>query len=76
MKLSQTALGETETGKVVNLLSNDVNRFDLVTMFLNSMWTAPLLSIIVGILLYIEIGIAGIIGIVIVFIVVPIQSKI
>lgn len=74
MKLSQTALGETETGKVVNLLSNDVNRFDWVTMFLNSMWTAPLLSIIIGILLYIEIGVAGMIGIVIVFIVVPIQS--
>lgn len=75
MKLSQTALGETETGKVVNLLSNDVNRFDFVSMFLNSMWTAPLLSIIVGILLYYEIGIAGIIGMVIVFIVVPIQSE-
>ncbi|XP_055302579.1 ATP-binding cassette sub-family C member 4-like isoform X2 [Sitodiplosis mosellana] len=74
LRLSQTALGGTAPGKVVNLLSNDVNRFDWVTMFLNSMWTAPLLTLIVGILLWIEIGIAGIIGIVIVFIVVPIQS--
>lgn len=75
LRLSQTALGETAPGKVVNLLSNDVNRFDWVTMFLNSMWTAPLLTLIVGALLWIEIGIAGMIGIVIVFIVVPIQSK-
>lgn len=74
LRLSQTALGETAPGKVVNLLSNDVNRFDWVTMFLNSMWTAPLLTLIVGILLWIEIGVAGMIGIVIVFIVVPIQS--
>lgn len=44
-------------------------------MFLNSMWTAPLLTLIVGILLWIEIGVAGMIGIVIVFIVVPIQSE-
>lgn len=75
LRLSQTALGETAPGKVVNLLSNDVNRFDMVTMFLNSMWTAPLLTIIVGILLWMEIGVAGLIGIIIVFIVVPIQSK-
>lgn len=75
LRLSQTALGETAPGKVVNLLSNDVNRFDWVTMFINSMWTAPLLTIIVGILLWIEIGVAGMIGIVIVFIVVPIQSE-
>lgn len=74
MRLSQTALGETAPGKVVNLLSNDVNRFDWVTVFLNSMWTAPLLTLIVGALLWIEIGVAGMIGIIIVFIVVPIQS--
>lgn len=74
MRLSQTALGETAPGKVVNLLSNDVNRFDWVSMFINSMWTAPLLTLIVGALLWTEVGWAGIIGIVIVFIVVPIQS--
>ncbi|XP_031636354.1 multidrug resistance-associated protein 4-like [Contarinia nasturtii] len=74
LKLSQTALGETAPGKVVNLLSNDVNRFDMVTMFINSMWTAPLLTVIVGVMLYIEIGVPGMIGILIVFIVVPIQS--
>ncbi|XP_055306698.1 ATP-binding cassette sub-family C member 4-like [Sitodiplosis mosellana] len=74
LRLSQTALGETAPGKVVNLLSNDVNRFDWVTVFLNSMWTAPLLTLIVGALLWAEIGYAGMIGIVIVFIVVPIQS--
>lgn len=52
-----------------------MNRFDWVTVFLNSMWTAPLLTIIVGALLWVEIGMAGMIGIGIVFIVVPIQSK-
>lgn len=75
LRLSQTALGETAPGKVVNLLSNDVNRFDFVTLFLNSMWIAPLATLIIGTLLWHEIGIAGLIGIGIVFIVVPIQSK-
>lgn len=75
LRLSQTALGETAVGKIVNLLSNDVNRFDLVSMFIHSMWTAPLMSIIVGYLLFIEAQWAGMIGIAIVFIVVPIQCK-
>lgn len=75
LKLSHTALGETAPGKVVNLLSNDVNRFDLISLLINSMWTAPTLAFIVGILLWFEIGWAGVIGIAIVFIVVPVQSE-
>lgn len=75
LRLSQTALGDTQPGQIVNLISNDVSRFDLVVKFLNAMWTAPLLIIIVTYLLWIEIEWAGMIGISIVFIVVPIQSK-
>lgn len=75
LRLSQTALGDTAPGKVVNLLSNDVNRFDIVSMFLHAMWTAPLMALIVGYLLWVEIRWAGMVGIAIVFIVVPIQSK-
>lgn len=75
LKLSRTALGETAIGKIVNLLSNDVNRFDIVTIFIHSMWSAPALAFIVGYILWLEAGWAGLIGMVIVFIVVPIQSE-
>lgn len=75
LRLSQTALGETAPGKVVNLLSNDVNRFDIVSLFLNAMWTAPLMAIISGYLLWTTVGWAGMIGIAVVFVVVPIQSE-
>lgn len=75
LKLSQTALGETAPGKVVNLLSNDVNRFEFVTLFLNVMWTGPLTAVIVAILLWYEIGWAGVVGIMVIMIVVPIQSE-
>lgn len=75
LRLSQTALGQTAPGKVVNLLSNDVNRFDIVSLFLNAMWTGPLMTLIAGYLLWVEVGWAGMIGIAVVFVVVPIQSK-
>lgn len=75
LRLSQRELSGTSTGKVVNLLSNDMNCFDWLTFFINSIWTAPILIIIVGILLWNEIRWAGIVGIVIVSLVAPIQSN-
>lgn len=75
LRLSQTALGDTAPGKVVNLLSNDVNRFDVVSIVINSMWAAPLMTFIAGILLWQEVQWAGMFGLAIVFIVVPLQSK-
>ncbi|XP_017890591.1 multidrug resistance-associated protein 4-like [Ceratina calcarata] len=74
LRLSKTALGETAPGKVVNLVANDVNRFDLVSIFIHHMWSAPLSAIIIAYFLYTEAGYAGLIGIAAVFVVVPIQS--
>ncbi|XP_055640688.1 ATP-binding cassette sub-family C member 4-like [Toxorhynchites rutilus septentrionalis] len=74
LRLSRNALGDTSPGKVVNLMSNDVNRFDIVSYILSFMWSSPLVTIIVLVLLWYEVGWAGPIGLVVVFIVTPIQS--
>ena len=68
-------MGDTAPGKVVNLVANDVNRFDLVCIFIHHMWSAPLSAIIIAILLYKDAGYAGLIGMAAVFIVVPIQCE-
>ncbi|XP_063700314.1 ATP-binding cassette sub-family C member 4-like [Culicoides brevitarsis] len=74
LRLSKTALGDTSPGKVINLLSNDVNRFDIVSVVIHHMWSAPLLAVIVGYLLYREDGYPGLIGMFVIFFVVPLQS--
>lgn len=74
LRLSRTALGETASGKVVNLLSNDVSRFDMVSIFLHAMWTAPLSAIVITYFLFVSAGYAGLIGIGIVFLIVPLQA--
>ncbi|XP_055710935.1 probable multidrug resistance-associated protein lethal(2)03659 [Phlebotomus papatasi] len=74
LRLSRAALGNVAPGKVVNLLSNDVNRFDMVSVFVNWLWSAPLLALTIGYILYELVGIPGLIGIVIVLIVMPLQS--
>ncbi|CAG9767682.1 unnamed protein product [Ceutorhynchus assimilis] len=74
LRLSKTALGETASGKIVNLLSNDVSRFDLVTIFVHHMWISPLVTLIITFLTWNDAGWAGIIGILTVFLIVPIQG--
>ncbi|XP_066266498.1 ATP-binding cassette sub-family C member 4-like [Branchiostoma lanceolatum] len=56
LKLSHTALGKSNTGQIVNLMSNDVNRLDQGFMFMNYLWVGPLLILTVTILLYRDLG--------------------
>ena len=51
MRLSKAAMGHTTAGQIVNLLSNDVNRFDFGLVFIPYLVVAPLQAIIVVVLL-------------------------
>ncbi|CAB0034969.1 unnamed protein product [Trichogramma brassicae] len=73
LKLSKTALGETAPGKIVNLVANDVNRFEWVMTFIHIMWSGPISTVIVAYILYSEAGYAGLIGIAVLMSTVPIQ---
>ncbi|KAG9508804.1 Multidrug resistance-associated protein 4, partial [Fragariocoptes setiger] len=51
LKLSRASFGHTTVGQMVNLLSNDVNRFDVALNYLQFLVIAPLQAIIVIVLL-------------------------
>ncbi|XP_053420105.1 ATP-binding cassette sub-family C member 4-like isoform X7 [Nycticebus coucang] len=72
--LSNTAMGRTTTGQIVNLLSNDVNKFDQVTIFLHFLWAGPLQAIAVTVLLWMEIGVSCLAGMAVLIILLPLQS--
>ncbi|KAF6375882.1 ATP binding cassette subfamily C member 4 [Rhinolophus ferrumequinum] len=74
LRLSNVALGKTTTGQIVNLLSNDVNKFDQVTIFLHFLWAGPLQAIVVTALLWMEIGISCLAGMAVLIILLPLQS--
>lgn len=61
-------------GKLVNLLSNDLNRFDVVSYCINSLWTSPLNATIATYLLWNEAGWAGMVGLLMILAVIPLQS--
>ncbi len=75
LRLSQKALCTTDIGQMINLCSNDVNRFDSLLSFLHFLWVGPLVMIITTAVLYIYIGLASIVGMVVLLIIVPIQCK-
>ncbi|XP_045152303.1 ATP-binding cassette sub-family C member 4 isoform X2 [Echinops telfairi] len=74
LHLSNSAMGKTTTGQIVNLLSNDVNKFDQVTIFLHFLWAGPLQAIAVTALLWMEIGISCLAGMAVIIVLLPLQS--
>lgn len=76
MRMSSGALAQTTAGQVVNLLSNDVNRFDYAFIYSHFIWLLPLQVVLVCYLIYIKIGYAAIVGVIgIVLQTIPVQCK-
>ncbi|XP_046887532.1 ATP-binding cassette sub-family C member 4-like [Hypomesus transpacificus] len=72
--LSSAAMTKTTTGQIVNLLSNDVNKFDEVTIFLHFLWVGPLQAAAVIWLLWGEIGPSCLAGMALLVFLMPLQT--
>ncbi|XP_066255286.1 ATP-binding cassette subfamily C member 4-like [Euwallacea similis] len=59
LKLNQASLGKTAAGQLVNLLSNDVIRFDMISWFLHYFWITPILFVISSYIMYCYVGLAA-----------------
>ncbi|XP_055853123.1 probable multidrug resistance-associated protein lethal(2)03659 [Episyrphus balteatus] len=74
LRLSQNALGDTTAGQVVNLISNDVGRLDLATIFVHYLWLGPLQTIVITYLMYQQIGISSTFGVAFMLLFLPLQA--
>ncbi|XP_060517421.1 probable multidrug resistance-associated protein lethal(2)03659 isoform X2 [Cylas formicarius] len=63
MRLNKRSQGQTAAGQVINLLSNDVQRFDFVAVFLHYLWIMPFQVILVSYFIWQEVGISSLAGI-------------
>lgn len=75
LKLSKSALVDTTVGQMVNLLSNDVNRFDMALTHLHGLWLTPIETIIVLYVLYTTLGLSALTGVGALLLFIPIQCK-
>ncbi|XP_066143763.1 probable multidrug resistance-associated protein lethal(2)03659 isoform X2 [Euwallacea fornicatus] len=73
LRLSKTALAQTTVGQVVNLLSNDVNRFDVAMIFAHHLWLGPVQTALCTYLMYLQVGISAVIGVVALIVFIPLQ---
>ncbi|XP_058478651.1 ATP-binding cassette sub-family C member 4-like [Solea solea] len=71
--LSNSAIIKTTTGQIVNLLSNDVNMFDELTIFLHYIYIGPVQVAIVIILLWFRMGLTSLAGLGVIVMLLPIQ---
>nr|XP_023018988.1 multidrug resistance-associated protein 4-like [Leptinotarsa decemlineata] len=62
LRLSKSALAETTIGQMVNLLTNDVGRFDTVAQYFHYLWCTPFLILVEAYFLFIYVGPSGIVG--------------
>ncbi|KAM7361614.1 putative multidrug resistance-associated protein lethal(2)03659 [Cochliomyia hominivorax] len=74
LRLSKSALGNTTAGQVVNLISNDVGRLDLVMIFIHYLWVGPAETMFITYLMYREIGIAAVFGVAFMLLFIPLQG--
>ena len=75
LRLSAVALQQATSGKVINIVSNDVQRFDLFTPAIHFLWSAPLDLVAIITLVSMQVGAAACFaGVAIVFVSVPLQG--
>jgi ATP-binding cassette subfamily C (CFTR/MRP) protein 4 len=74
LKLSNSALRTTTVGQIVNLMSNDVNRFDWCLVYAHYLVLGPLQMCCVIALLWQQIGISCLAGIAVLILYVPFQG--
>jgi ATP-binding cassette subfamily C (CFTR/MRP) protein 4 len=74
LRLKSSALVETTTGQIVNLVSNDSFKLEFAASFVYFIVGAPIIGAIVVTILILEIGVSAIPGCIFVFLMVPLQT--
>ncbi|XP_034461847.1 multidrug resistance-associated protein 4-like isoform X1 [Hippoglossus hippoglossus] len=74
LSLSSESMGQTTTGQIVNLISNDANRLDEITLNLHYLWVGPLQAMVIIVFLWYEIGQSCLAGVAVVALMLPVQT--
>ncbi|KAL5033223.1 hypothetical protein BDV3_000232 [Batrachochytrium dendrobatidis] len=65
----------SSTGLIINLVSNDVQRFEDASVFAHFVWVGPIQTMVVFYVVYLEIGLAAIAAIGALLLMIPLQSQ-
>ncbi|CRL07776.1 CLUMA_CG020730, isoform A [Clunio marinus] len=74
LSLTKYTMTDGLAGQAINLMSNDVSRFDWMICFACNLWNAPVGTGVAGYLIYTQIGYAGLVGIAVLIMSMPVQA--
>lgn len=74
LRLSKSTISDGVAGQLLNLMTNDVQKFEFFTWGHN-LWGGPLDTIICGYFMYHEVGVAAFVGLGVILLLMPVQSK-
>ncbi|KAH8258396.1 hypothetical protein KR038_011034 [Drosophila bunnanda] len=74
LQVSKSSSNDGLRGRAINILSNDLGRFDVALCFLHDTWKGPMESLIIGFLMYRQIGISAVIGVSFMLSFIPLQA--
>uniref|UniRef100_T1JTT6 Uncharacterized protein n=1 Tax=Tetranychus urticae TaxID=32264 RepID=T1JTT6_TETUR len=74
--LSKSALHNNKVGNIINLMSNDVTKFDECAMHAHSLILAPIETIVISVILLYSLGYPYVIGLILLIAFVPLQAYI
>uniref|UniRef100_A0A1I8JUL1 Uncharacterized protein n=1 Tax=Anopheles funestus TaxID=62324 RepID=A0A1I8JUL1_ANOFN len=74
LRITKAAGTDGMTGQVINLMSNDVAKFDTATGFVHDIWKGLIELLVLGYFIYRQIGISGLFGIAFLLSFIPLQA--
>lgn len=75
LRITKAAATDGMTGQVINLMSNDVAKFDTATGFVHDIWKGLIELFVLGYFIYRQIGVTGLFGIAFLLSFIPLQGK-
>lgn len=74
LKISKSSSNDGLSGKAINIMSSDMSKFDVAICFVHDLWRGPVEAILYGYLMYREMGISAIIGLLFILSFIPLQA--
>lgn len=75
LKILKASAEEGQNGKIINILSSDLARFELAFAFLHDIWDGPFEMVLFLGVIYWQISWAGVIGVVFMLAFIPLQGN-
>lgn len=74
LRLSKSSNEDGLSGQIINILSNDLTKFDIGLSFVHDVWKGPLEFLTFFVVIYWEIGVSAVIGMIFLASFIPLQG--